>query len=452
MSVRLPEQNEDPWSPVEVFYIYALPLHAVESFVKHKVKTKTARGERVSTFYDRIYREKSSPVGFYTKLVKQYDKTYSGTAGFKSKDFLRRALKVKMIGSADNEGRDIKDYFREAKKIDQEYKGAITHSHLKTMPDLFVVEIGIIDKATLHEGITGVVDTVTEYDKDGNIERVDKSKAINGEDMDYEKLFGLLYHLGFDPLSVIRHRRLTIQNLLTKAVNQEIARGNFSKKSILRVLDEEVSELDADVHDYIDGAKAPKLAESTVKRYRPMKLEIDSSLYNRGINSPLYETGQLYDALGYRIRAFQSDNMKKYLNDIRKAIMSDRQRDYDRLYTKYKREVGVQPLKYSAMLGIKTRRNLEKRISKILITEKREKIHVDREESFDVRELMLAEKISKARTCANIIKADFDVYMMAKKEFKNDRMAMLDFLYRSKISESDVRIMEFVGAIYDNLI
>jgi hypothetical protein len=69
-----------------------------------------------------------------------------------------------------------------------------------------------------------------------------------------------------------------------------------------------------------------------------------------------------------------------------------------------------------------------------------------------MRELMLAEKISNARTYANIIKADFDVYMFAKREFKNDRMAMLDFLYRSEISESDVRIMEFVGAIYDNLI
>lgn len=452
MAVRLPEQNEDPWSPVEVFYIYALPPHAVESFVKHKVKTKTARGDRVSTFYDRVYREKGTPAGFYTKLVKQYDKTYSGTAGFKSRDFLRRALKTKMIGDHNNEGRDIKNYFREAKKIDREYKGAITHSHLKTMPDLFVVEIGIIDRATLHNGITGVVDTVTEYDKDGNIERVSKSKAVNGEDMDYEKLFGLLYHLGFDPLSVIRHRRLTIQNLLTRVVNQEIAKGDFSKDSILKALDEEVSELDADVHDYIDGAKAPKLAESTVKHYRPMKLEIDPSLYNRGINSPLYETGQLYDALGYRIRAFQSDNMKKYLGDIRKAIMANRSRDYYRLYSKYKREIGVQPLKYAVMLGIKTRRNLEKRLSKILLSERKEKVHVDREESFDMRELMLAKKISESRTYANIIKADFDVYVMAKREFKNDRVAMLDFLYRSKISESDVRIMEFVGTIYDNLI
>lgn len=430
MAVRLPEQNEDPWSPVEVFYIYAMPHHAVESFVKHKIKTKTARGDRVSTFYDRIYREKSSPIGFYTKLVKQYDKTYSGTAGFKSKDFLRRTLKTKRIGDYDNEGHDIRNYFREAKKLDREYKGAITHSHLKTMPDLFVVEIGIVDRATLHEGITG----------------------INGEDMDYEKLFGLLYHLGFDPLSVIRHRRLTIQNLLTKVVNQEITGGDFSKQSILKVLDDEVSELNADVHNYIDGAKAPKLAESTIKHYRPMKLEIDSSLYNRGISSPLYETGQLYDALRYRIRAFQSDNMKKYLSDIRRAIMSDKQRDYDRLYSKYKKEVGLQPLKYAAMLGIKTRRNLEKRLSKILTTEREEKVFVDREESFDMRELMLAEKISNARTYANIIKADFDVYMLAKREFKNDRMAMLDFLYRSKISESDVRIMEFVGAIYDNLI
>lgn len=430
MAVRLPDQSDDPWSPVEVFYIYALPLHAVESFVKHKVKTKTARGERVSTFYDRVYREKSSPVGFYTKLVKQYDKSYSGKAGFKSKDFLRKTLKTKMIGDKDNEWRDIRDYFRATKKLDREYKGAITHSHLKTMPDLFVVEIGIIDRATLHEGITGT----------------------NGEVMDYEKLFGLLYHLGFDPLSVIRHRRLTIQNLLTKVVNQEIAKGDFSKQSILKVLDDEVSELNADVHNYIDGAKAPKLAESTVKHYRPMKLEIDSSLYNRGINSPLYETGQLYDALGYRIRAFQSDNMKKYLSDIRKAIMSDKHREYDRLYSKYKKEVGVQPLKYAAMLGIRTRRNLEKRLFKILVTEKKEKIYVDREESFDVRELMLAEKISNARTYANIIKADFDVYMIAKREFKNDRIAMLEFLYRSKISESDVRIMEFVGAIYDNLI
>lgn len=430
MAVRLPEQSDDPWSPVEVFYIYAMPHHAVESFVKHKIKTKTARGDRVSTFYDRIYREKSSPVGFYTKLVKQYDKTYSGTAGFKSKDFLRRTLKTKRIGDDDNEGHDIRNYFREAKKFDREYKGAITHSHLKTMPDLFVVEIGIVDRATLHEGITG----------------------INGEDMDYEKLFGLLYHLGFDPLSVIRHRRLTIQNLLTKVVNQEITGGDFSKQSILKVLDDEVSELNADVHNYIDGAKAPKLAESTIKHYRPMKLEIDSSLYNRGISSPLYETGQLYDALRYRIRAFQSDNMKKYLSDIRRAIMSDKQRDYDRLYSKYKKEVGLQPLKYAAMLGIKTRRNLEKRLSKILTTERKEKVFVDREESFDMRVLMLAEKISNARTYANIIKADFDVYMLAKREFKNDRMAMLDFLYRSKISESDVRIMEFVGAIYDNLI
>lgn len=430
MAVRLPEQNEDPWSPVEVFYIYAMPHHAVESFVKHKVKTKTARGERVSTFYDRIYREKSSPVGFYTKLVKQYDKTYSGTAGFKSKDFLRKTLKTKRIGDEDSEGYDIRDYFRKAKKLDREYKGAITHSHLKTMPDLFVVEIGIVNRAILHEGIA----------------------SVNGEDMDYDKLFGLLYHLGFDPLSVIRHRRLTIQNLLTKVVNREIANGNFSKQSILNVLDDEVSELNADVHNYIDGAKAPKLAESTVKRYRPMKLEADPSLYNRGISSPLYETGQLYDALGYRIRAFQSDNMKKYLSDIRKAIISDKHREYDRLYSKYKKEVGVQPLKYAAMLGIKTKRNLEKRLSKILATERKEKVYVDREESFDMRELMLAEKISKARTYANIIKADFDVYMFAKREFKNDRMAMLDFLYRSKISESDVRIMEFVGAIYDNLI
>lgn len=452
MAVRLPEQSDDPWSPVEVFYIYALPPHAVESFVKHKVKTKTSRGERVSTFYDRVYAEKSNPIGFYTKLIKQYDKTYSGTAGFKSRDFLRKTLKTKMIGNSANEGRDIKDYFREAKKIDQEYKGAITHSHLKTMPDLFVVEIGIVDRASLHEGITGVVDTVTEYDKDGNIERIDKSKAINGENMDYEKLFGLLYHLGFDPLSVIRHRRLTIQNLLTKVVSREIAKGDFSKESILKVLDEEVSELDADVHDYIDGAKAPKLAESTVKHYRPMKLEIDSSLYNRGISSPLYETGQLYDALGYRIRSFQSDNMKKYLSDIRRALVANQNRDYNRLYSKYKKEIGIQPLKYSAMLGIKTRRNLEKRISKILVTERREKVRVNKEESFDVRELMLAEKIANARTYANIIKADFDVYMMAKKEFKNDRMAMLDYLYRSKISESDIRIMEFVGAIYDNLI
>lgn len=139
------------------------------------------------------------------------------------------------------------------------------------------IEVGILDPYKLHRP-------------------PEKRKPIR-----YGLLMAVLMNLGYDPLLPIRMAKFVkeIQIDMAKAIITAINEGRYGSplaiKSRLSVI---AMRVESYVKAYIHGGRKPKLADRTIanrmRRY-------PNAIYPDGFDEPLSETGQLADAISYRV-------------------------------------------------------------------------------------------------------------------------------------------------------
>lgn len=191
----------------------------------------------------------------------------------------------------------LDDYSKYIKAFDKIFHGVNNVSKIRSIPDSFAIVIGIVNPALYHDGYA------------------------SGEDIDYSDLFQLLSYRGFDPLKSIRNKKIQLTNELGLRIRNVVNRGGLSKEAMLTVLRGFATELCDKAKDYVYGGMKPQLAENTTDKWRASKQEKDPSLYQgkRGIREPMFETGQLHDAIGWDAIAYQSEAMKSFSDELIKA-------------------------------------------------------------------------------------------------------------------------------------
>lgn len=139
------------------------------------------------------------------------------------------------------------------------------------------IEVGILDPYKLHRP-------------------PEKRKPIR-----YGLLMAVLMNLGYDPLLPIRMAKFIkeIQIDMAKAIITAINEGRYgSPLAIKSRLSAIAMRVESYVKAYIHGGRKPKLADRTIanrmRRY-------PNAIYPDGFDEPLSETGQLADAISYRV-------------------------------------------------------------------------------------------------------------------------------------------------------
>lgn len=139
------------------------------------------------------------------------------------------------------------------------------------------IEVGILDPYKLHRP-------------------PEKRKPIR-----YGLLMAVLMNLGYDPLLPIRTAKFVkeIQIDMAKAIITAINEGRYgSPLAIKSRLSAIAMRVESYVKAYIHGGRKPKLADRTIanrmRRY-------PNAIYPDGFDEPLSETGQLADAISYRV-------------------------------------------------------------------------------------------------------------------------------------------------------
>lgn len=139
------------------------------------------------------------------------------------------------------------------------------------------IEVGILDPYKLHSP-------------------PEKRKPIR-----YGLLMAVLMNLGYDPLLPIRMAKFVkeIQIDMAKAIITAINEGRYgSPLAIKSRLSAIAMRVESYVKAYIHGGRKPKLADRTIanrmRRY-------PNAIYPDGFDEPLSETGQLADAISYRV-------------------------------------------------------------------------------------------------------------------------------------------------------
>lgn len=139
------------------------------------------------------------------------------------------------------------------------------------------IEVGILDPYKLHRP-------------------PEKRKPIR-----YGLLMAVLMNLGYDPLLPIRMAKFVkeIQIDMAKSIITAINEGRYgSPLAIESRLSAIAMRVESYVKAYIHGGRKPKLADRTIanrmRRY-------PNAIYPDGFDEPLSETGQLADAISYRV-------------------------------------------------------------------------------------------------------------------------------------------------------
>ena len=247
----------EPWTPYVVISYRYNPSATIGKYIEDKTKIHTVRGRRAYT----TLRQNNPRSSFdeYAKYIFNYQKMLSGV---------------------------------------------INTSKIKSIPDTFVIVVGITDKSILHENVA------------------------DGGAIEYTKLFRLLALLGFDPLKPVRRRQKSLSDELGVEIRKVISAGHITKENLLVAVNKIGSRLKQEVQEYIYGGAKPHLAYETTHSFRPLKQSMYPSLYggSSGINEPLYESGQLFEAIDFDVLAYQSDEMQAYakqLVDEEKAIREE---------------------------------------------------------------------------------------------------------------------------------
>lgn len=236
-------QEDDAWTPYVVIRYRYNPADIIGRFEKTREEYRTTRGIRI-----------------HSRIKQQWNNTAS-----------------------------YSEYDSYLKAFDKIFGGVNNISKIRSIPDVFVVVVGITDKGIYHEGVAG------------------------NYDIDYDELFSLLSYHGFDPLKTIRNKRIELSNELGLRVRKAIYEHKDPRSSV-RAFAKELEQL---AKNYIIGGEKPKLARGT-ERWRSEKLKREPSLYQGGskINEALYESGQLHEAIESDSTAFQSDEMKLLTSDL----------------------------------------------------------------------------------------------------------------------------------------
>lgn len=180
----------------------------------------------------------------------------------------------------------VKDVIR----VDDRNKNRIYEKFKGLRADQFVVTVGVLDEEETHEGVT------------------------SESSMTYKSLFALLKELGYDPLFLIRQQNYidTIEkklgDIFLKSINKKKPDDTRSIKSRMAGVARDIVDY---VKDYIAGGNKPPLKESTVyqRHWKSGRYGVE---YPNGIDEPLSESGQIENAIKFKISAFRSSGRLEY--------------------------------------------------------------------------------------------------------------------------------------------
>ena len=196
---------------------------------------------------------------------------------------------------------------RKYRNFQKEYAEAFTREYdastkriallrkLQTIPDILTISVGVVEGSYLHQSVSG-------------------KRLIT-----YEQLFKALWHVSnndFDPLVMIRDIDSKVESEIKNEILSAIKSGNVSRQLVISKLNVIAARLHYLVKDYIEGGKAPRLAWPTIGS-RMKKSKKHPELYHgsQGIYHPLIESGQLVDAISYKVFVEQSAEMRKFVNE-----------------------------------------------------------------------------------------------------------------------------------------
>ena len=193
--------------------------------------------------------------------------------------------------------------------------------------DSFYAVVGVIDGTNEHAGIWPSMD------------------------ISYDFLFRVLIKNGYDPLLPLRKDsfRRGFENSMGNEIIRAINSHDTTTLSIKERLKHIVKDAANFVKDYISGGDKPQLESSTLKNRKYRK---DSGLaaYPNGVDMPLSETGQLENAIKFKVFAIRSLWRKDYYKHKRELIKKEKERRAkEKRVTARSREKGYdQSLEYQA--------------------------------------------------------------------------------------------------------
>lgn len=176
-------------------------------------------------------------------------------------------------------------------------------TRLNTVPDLFTIAIGILNKNQSH-----------------------KSADFGGKyyQISYIHLFEALDAAGYKPLEVLLENEDAINREVEKCVDGVIKKhSSLSRETFRSALSEVGRKWVDEVKNYIVGGDAPPLSKETVK-IRGEKFEENPSLYASGLNSPLFETGALSEAITFQVFVDQTDDIRSYIKTYRAGLKQEK--------------------------------------------------------------------------------------------------------------------------------
>lgn len=221
----------------------------------------------------------------------------------------------------------------------------------KNKVEFCTLTVGIIDKKKLHKG------------------------ARSKQSLPMDELYGLLVAYGFDPLYPLRNLRY--RKKIVDTLNNAVKKG-YSLKTMAIKLGREAKK---DIRNYItSGVKPKRLADSTISRRLSFAKSKGnkSGLYKYGVENPLYETGQLNNAISYHVEAKTvsvKTAIKQASLNIRNAsdtIASEKKKNYSRLLNEAKnrkrilKQQAIKELSRSIITSNLQIRNLQRRLDTLL--------------------------------------------------------------------------------------
>lgn len=167
--------------------------------------------------------------------------------------------------------------------------------------DYFVVTVGVLDDHEIHSNVFGY------------------------QDISYGLLFDLLKRVGYDPLMPIRKSSFISKierkmgNVILNSINKRTPDSTTAIKAKLAAIARDVVDF---ARDYIRGGDKPSLSGKTIST-RNHKDGMVDGLYEEGISEPLYESGQLCDAITFDVESYVSESKQNYF-DRKKDAMKKR--------------------------------------------------------------------------------------------------------------------------------
>ena len=287
------------------------------------------------------------------------------------------------------------------------------------------IEVGILDPYKLHRP-------------------PEKRKPIR-----YGLLMAVLMNLGYDPLLPIRMAKFVkeIQIDMAKAIITAINEGRYgSPLAIKSRLSAIAMRVESYVKAYIHGGRKPKLADRTIanrmRRY-------PNAIYPDGFDEPLSETGQLADAISYRVIGenewvMDVGKVKRLENNVvqvataaatKVANAANKQNEQLTQTEKYNKEQEERLKKFQEEQEKKKKKRIEARAKKIL-----SKGNVTPAQALALAMGLDKKQESKAKANTSESRSDEELEKLSEETDKQIRIGRR--LIESAISPEDVKAAE----------